>query len=114
MKENKEVKNVEEPKIDRVDALIKELNSKDDITLYDSINLMTDPDVRVRFIAEYIQICVRYRELSRVLIKFETKTLEQQLRCPMNLLAMMKSTMENYIHQLEVRAEFEGVKLPRI
>ena len=113
MKENKEIK-TEEPKIDRVDALIKELKCKDSISLYDSIDLMTDSDYRFRFIAEYIQVCVRYKELSRTIVKFETKTLQGELRCPINLLAMMKTTMENYIHQLEVKAEFEHIKLPRI
>jgi hypothetical protein len=79
--------------------------------LKDTINLMQSTDYKERFKAEYNQTKIRYRKLHAMIIKYEAGTLEFELTCPIDLLKDQSICMSNYLYDLEVRAEIEGIEL---
>ena len=68
--------------------------------LRDTIEMMQSEDFRERFKAEYWQTKIRYQKLHDMIIKYEAGMLQHQ-----------KSMMGQYLHDLEVRAQIEGVEL---
>lgn len=93
---------------------IKEIENMDEVTLRDTIELMNHPDYKARFIAEYLQLKIRYNGLRKMLIKLEAGTLEFTPTCDSTILENQAYYMENYLRALEVRAEVEKIKLPKI
>lgn len=83
-------------------------------TLKDTIDLMLSDDYLDRFVAEYVQTKIRYEKLHTMLNKWDAGTLEFEPVCPKVKLLNQQSAMGNYLNQLEIRAEIEGVRLPRI
>ena len=81
-------------------------------TLEDTIPLMLHDDYRVRFLAEYAQTKLRYNNLHKMIVKMDAGTLEFQPKASRILLLNQKSHMGNYLNQLEIRAEVEGIRLP--
>jgi hypothetical protein len=87
--------------------------------LIDTIEKMTSPDYKERFIAEYQQTKIRYEKLKSFNTKIEAahrtsyKTGVEMPKhdCPDDLLREQQSLMGQYLHVLEVRAEIEGIKL---
>jgi hypothetical protein len=79
--------------------------------LKDTINLMQSTDYKERFKAEYNQTKIRYRKLHAMIIKYEAGTLEFELTCPIDLLKDQSTCMGNYLYDLEIRAEIEGIEL---
>lgn len=104
---------------------INDLNHLNGVSLEDTIDLMSSDDYKERFIAEYLQTKIRYNNLHRMIVKMEAGILE-----PGNIslssffkfapdtsiliLKNQKSFMGQYLNQLEIRAEIEGIPLPRI
>ena len=83
-------------------------------TLKDTIDLMLSDNYIDRFVAEYVQTKIRYESLHTMLNKWDAGTLEFEPTCPKVKLLNQQSAMGNYLNQLEIRAEIEGVRLPRI
>lgn len=80
-------------------------------TLKDTIELMTSPDYRDRFIAEYQQLVIRYRGLRNMLDKWDREELDFKPTCPRSTYNMQIKAMTDYIAVLEARAVMEGITL---
>lgn len=93
---------------------IKHLENLGDIELRDTIDLMSSDDYKERFIAEYLQTKIRYNNLHRMIVKYDAGTLNFELKTPILILKNQKSFMGQYLNQLEIRAEIEGITLPKI
>ena len=93
---------------------IKHLENLGDIELSDTVELMNSDDYKERFIAEYLQTKIRYNNLHRMIVQYEAGTLSFEPVTPILILKNQKSFMGQYLNQLEIRAEIEGIKLPII
>ena len=76
-----------------------------------TISLMQSSDYKERFIAEYYQTKIRYNKLHKTVVKYEANKLEYKPTCSIELLKQQLSHMGQYLYDLEVRAEIEGVEL---
>jgi hypothetical protein len=94
--------------------LISDINSKDEISLTDTSILMASPNYKVRFIAEYMQLKIRYNSLYKMLIKLKAGTLKFEPTCDEYTLDDQLYYMNEYIKVLEIRAEKENIELPKI
>ncbi len=83
------------------------------IELKDTVELMLSENYEERFIAEYTQTKIRYNKLHDLLVKADAKTLDFELKTPVLTLKNQASFMGQYLNQLEIRAEIEGIVLPR-
>ena len=97
-----------------MEEIVSTIEKLDEITLKDTVSLMNSDDYKVRFIAEYMQLRIRYNGLRKMLIKLEAGTLEFTPTCDSTILENQAYYMENYLRALEVRAEVEKIKLPKI
>lgn len=79
--------------------------------LKDTIEFMTSKNYKERFYGEYWQLKIRYQKLHKVIIKYEAKTLDFKLTCPIELLRHQASLMGQLLYDLEVRAEMEQIEL---
>ena len=104
-----------------MDPLIKEknleekinnINHLESVSLEDTIELMKSDDYKERFIAEYMQTKIRYNNLHRIIVKYDAGTLDFELNTPISILKNQKFVMGQYLNQLEIRAEIEGINLP--
>lgn len=100
-------------------------------TLDETKSMMTSPDYKTRFIAEYIQTKIRYEKLKYLLTKWEafdqrfesfgrrpseeleefTKWLGFKPSCSFGLLKQQQTQIEELLHTLELRAAIEGIDL---
>ena len=103
----------------------------------DTIDMMKSPDYKTRFIAEYVQLKIRYEKLKHLLNKreaFNNKFYdyskapvsdEQSMKdlidwlgfkpsCSFRLLKEQREQMGELLHTLEVRAEIEGINLTKV
>lgn len=60
---------------------------------------------------EYRETKERYEKLHRMVTKYEAGTLNVTPKCSIELLKQQKRHMGEYLHDLEIRAEIEGVEL---
>lgn len=60
---------------------------------------------------EYRETKERYEKLHRMVTKYEAGTLDFTPNCSLDLLRQQKRHMGEYLHDLEIRAEIEGVEL---
>ena len=60
---------------------------------------------------EYRETKERYEKLHRMVTKYEAGTLDFTPNCSLELLSQQKRHMGEYLHDLEIRAEIEGVEL---
>ena len=86
----------------------------DGVSLEDTIELMKSDDYKERFIAEYMQTKIRYNNLHKMLVQYDAGTLAFEPTSPILVLKNQKSFMGQYLNQLEIRAEIEGIVLPRL
>lgn len=73
-----------------------------------------DPDTNTwqeRMKREYREPKERYERLHRMVTKYEAGTLDFTPNCSLELLRQQKRHMGEYLHDLEIRAEIEGVEL---
>lgn len=69
------------------------------------------PEWQVRFKEEYRDLKNRQVKLHKMLVKYDSGTLDFKPTCPVELLRQQEIVMNEYMRILEVRAEFEGVVL---
>lgn len=81
--------------------------------LIETKEMMCEKNYRVRFIAEYLQLKIRYDKLHKMIVKYEAGTLDFTPDCSLELLKKQASLMGQYLYVLEMRAEIEGVDLPK-
>lgn len=93
---------------------INDINRLDGVSLEDTIELMKSDDYKERFVAEYMQTKIRYRNLHTLTVKMQAGTLEFIPDSPLSLLKDQKALMGQYLNQLEIRAEIEKIPLPKI
>lgn len=79
--------------------------------LKDTVELMNSNDYKERFKAEYLQIKIRCDKLEKMLIKYETGTLEFTPSCDISILDDQLYYMQNYLKMLRIRAEIENIDL---
>lgn len=97
-----------------IDEKVKAISHLDELTLKDTIELMNSEDYKLRFVAEYIQLKIRYNKLHRMIVKYNAGTLEFTPTCDISILDDQAYYMGNYLRMLEIRAEIEKIPLPRI
>lgn len=68
-------------------------------------------DYKKRMALEYAYIKEKYNKLNKLLTKYEAKTLDFNLNCPVGLLYDQLGIMQRYLKILEVRAEIEDIIL---
>lgn len=95
------------------------------MNLRQTVTLMSSPDYKERFVAEYWQTKIRYEKLKLFNTKIEAamrtsvigshgKSVEEPKHdCPHDLLVEQQSVMGRYLHLLEMRAVIEGIDLER-
>lgn len=81
------------------------------MTLNDTVSLMGSDDHKERFKAEYLQLKIRIDGLRKMLIKWDAGKLDFTPPCPRAVYLTQKRYMEEYLNQLEVRAEIEDISL---
>ena len=79
--------------------------------LKDTIELMTSNNYKDQFKAEYLQLKIRIDGLRKMLIKWDAGKLEFTPPCPRATYLTQRRYMEEYLNQLEVRAEIEEIDL---
>lgn len=80
--------------------------------LKDTIDLMTSPDYKERFKAEYYQLVTRYRKLAAMLDAWDCGELDDFIPvCPRSTYKIQVKAMTDYIAILEARAVMEGIDL---
>lgn len=79
--------------------------------LKDTIEMMTSPDYKDRFKAEYWQNVIRYRKLKAMLEKWDLGLLDFEPTCPRSLYYDQIASMYEYICLLEQRALKEHIDL---
>lgn len=85
--------------------------------LYDTVDMMVSKDYKERFKAEYWQTRIRYEKLKKLNTQLEAH--EDILKdekgpkhdSPAYLLRNQQRQMGEYLHILELRAEFEHIEL---
>lgn len=92
---------------------------KKELELVDTVEDMTSPDYKKRFIAEYTQLCIRINKLKRFIGKIAYAKYagveEPKHDCPIYLLESQLVVMGLYEQALKVRAkEYESIELPKI
>lgn len=84
------------------------------IELKDTVPMMISDDYKERFVAEYVQLKIRYKKLYAVLEKYAADKLDFKPTCPIEILYEQLDHMEAYLSVLETRAKYEGIELPNI
>lgn len=83
----------------------------EDLALKDVAPLTESTDYKDRFLGEFLETKIRYNKLHKMLIKAEAHKLNFTPDCPLDLLIEQQFHMGNYLHAMEVRAEYEGIDL---
>lgn len=99
-----------------LEEVVKIINDMDEIAVSDPIihDLIISSDYKARFVGEYVELKIRYNKLHKILIKHEAGTLGFEPTCDISILEDQAYYMDNYLEQLEIRAEIEKIILPRI
>jgi hypothetical protein len=71
----------------------------------------SEPTWQERMQKEYCELKERYEKLHKMVTKYEAGTLGFTPNCSLELLCQQKRHMGEYLHDLEIRAEIEGVEL---
>ncbi len=93
---------------------VKDINHYNGIELRDTVEMMNSADYKERFVAEYMQVKIRYNNLHKMIVRYEAGTLDFTPTCPILTLKNQKSFMGQYLNQLEIRAEIENIPLPKM
>lgn len=79
--------------------------------LSETVELMNSDNYKDRFRAEYLQTKLRYQKLHKMIVRYESGTLDFEPSCPLELLKKQASAMGQYLYVLEMRAEIEKIDL---
>lgn len=104
----------EDNKLDMIIESIIKLASKNKLELRDTISLMTGDFYEERFIAEYLQTEIRCNKLLDMIRTMENSNNTAMYVCDIEDLKKQLLIMKQYIDILELRAEKENIKLPKI
>lgn len=77
----------------------------------DAMAALADSSWQDRMKKEYRELKERYEKLHRMVTKYEAGTINFTPNCPIDLLCQQKRHMGEYLHDLEIRAEIEGIEL---
>lgn len=82
--------------------------------LKDTIELMTSSDWKDRFIAEYLQLKIRYEKLHKMIIKRDLGKCD--FNTPVSLVSWKTQNyhMGLYLNELEKQAVMHGIELPNV
>lgn len=99
-----------------LEEVIDRINGMDEIAVSDPIihDLLISSDYKARFVGEFVELKIRYSKLHKMIIKHEAGTLGFEPTCDISILEDQAYYMGNYLKTLEIRAEVENIKLPRI
>jgi hypothetical protein len=81
------------------------------ISLKDTYQLMSSPDYKDRFRAEYFQLILRLHGLTEMLKGYKAGTLPFKPSCSYEMLHKQLDTMNLYRLCLEERARIENIEL---
>lgn len=81
------------------------------IKLEDTVRMMDSFDYKERFRAEYYQLVIRHKKLSKMLVDWDAGNLHFIPTCPRSIYDLQLRAMKDYITILEARACIEGVLL---
>ena len=81
--------------------------------LKQTVKLMNSKDHKERFIAEYLQLKIRYDKLLNMLIKWDKGQLDFKPTCPRNIFTVQINIMYDYLKVLEERAKIENIDLTK-
>lgn len=79
--------------------------------LKDTIDLMNSKDCKERFLAEYLQVKIRYNKLLSMLKKWDNGELDFKPICPRSLFNKQITGMNTYLDVLEERAKVGKIDL---
>lgn len=107
---------VNEPKELTLEEYVNIINDMDELAVSDPIvhKMITNSDYKIRFVGEFVELKIRYGSLHKMIIKHEAGTLGFEPTCDISILEDQAYYMGNYLKTLEIRAEVENIKLPRI
>ena len=88
------------------DEAIERINNLDlDMT----VMLMTSPDYKHRFMAEYVQLGIRACKLEQMITKYKAGELDFEPACPVEVLEEQLQAMVAYLCILQSRDEIEHI-----
>lgn len=73
--------------------------------------MMSSPDYKERFKAEYYQLYIRYYKLLSMVLSWDAGTLQFTPTCPRSTYDEQLKYMEGYMNVLEARAKMESIGL---
>ena len=82
--------------------------------LKDTISLMTSKDYKDRFLAEYIQLKIRYNKLMTMCMTWDEGNLSFVPTCSREMYDIQLEAMRKYLSCLEARSVKEGIELPPV
>ena len=82
--------------------------------LKDTVELMTSADWKDRFIAEYLQVKIRYEKLHSLIIRREVGKIDFNTPIPLESWLTQAQHMGMYLHELEKQAVIHGIVLPKV
>lgn len=75
------------------------------------LGLLKSDDYKDRAKGEYYFVKDKYDNLHKMIIKREAGTLTFTPNCPMEQWKAQASAMGQYLYQLEIKAEIEGIEI---
>lgn len=82
--------------------------------LKDTAEMMTSPDYKERFLAEYYQLDTRIQKLEIMLKDWDAGTLRFEPTCPRATYDLQLEYMTKYLAILEMRANMEGIDIVEV
>lgn len=76
-----------------------------------TVKYMISKDYKDRFVAEYLQLKIRYEKLLNMCEKWDKKELNFVPTCPREIYNSQLNSMKCYLECLENRAKLEGIEL---
>ncbi|MDO4809964.1 MAG: hypothetical protein Q4A04_08405 [Eubacteriales bacterium] len=77
------------------------------------VELLKSDDYKDRAKGEYFFVKDKYNKLHRMIVKREAGTITFKPNCPIEQWKAQAAAMGEYLHQLEIKAEIEGVELEK-
>ena len=81
------------------------------IELQATATMMCSPDYRERFLAEYLQLKIRYNKLAKMVSDWDAGVLGFEPTCPRVTYDLQLRAMKDYLAILEMRASIEEISL---
>ena len=82
--------------------------------LKDTVEMMTSEYYATRFIAEYLQLKIRYEKLMNMCLKWNKGELNFKPTCPREIYTEQLRYMFSYLCVLEEKAQLEGIDLDAV